>query len=169
MSAVDERVSRLLTPVVAASGLDLDAVEISKAGRRRLLRVIVDGAAGPSLDEVAEVSRAVSEALDASEVMGEQPYVLEVSTRGVGRPLELPRHWAHAVGRLVSVELRGADPLVGRVLTAGDDAATLEVDGASVRVPYPQVVVARVQVEFSRAPADEASDDVVDGDDGTEG
>jgi len=76
MSAVDERVSRLLTPVVAASGLDLDAVEISKAGRRRLLRVIVDGATGPSLDEVAEVSRAVSEALDASEVMGEQPYVL---------------------------------------------------------------------------------------------
>ena len=78
-------------------GLELEAVEIIPAGKRRLLRVVVDGdgpeGRGPVLDEIAEASRALSAALDSSDVVGAAAYTLEVSSRGVGRPLELPRHW----------------------------------------------------------------------------
>lgn len=103
-SPVDEsRLAGLIGPVVAAAGMDLESVRASVAGRRRLLRVVVDSDHGVSLDDAAEVSRDVSAALDATDVMGDMPYTLEVSSPGVDRPLTEPRHWRRARGRLVRV------------------------------------------------------------------
>src|SRR5215469_10062230 len=126
--------ARLLEPVIVASGLDLEDVRVSQAGRRRLLRLVVDADGGVGLDQIAEVSREVSARLDASGVMGEVPYTLEVSSPGVDRPLTEPRHWRRAQGRLVSVPLTaaaaadsgragapGRAPAIhGRVLLAGE-------------------------------------------------
>jgi ribosome maturation factor RimP len=83
-SQVDEsRLAGLIGPVVAAAGMDLESVRVSVAGRRRLLRVVVDSDHGVSLDDAADVSRDVSGALDATDVMGDVPYTLEVSSPGV--------------------------------------------------------------------------------------
>ena len=87
-----------LEPVVAALGYDLEDVTAQRAGSRQLLRVVVDGDGGISLDDIAEVSQAVSAALDESDPMGEAPYDLEVTSPGVSRPLTLPRHWRRAAG-----------------------------------------------------------------------
>ena len=84
-------------------GLDLEAVELTPAGRRRVLRVAVDKDGGVTLDDVAEATKEVSRLLDASDVMGEQPYTLEVTSPGIDRPLTLPRHWRRNAGRLVKV------------------------------------------------------------------
>src|SRR5689334_10976402 len=70
---------RVLEPVVRAAGMDLESVRVSPAGRRRLLRLVVDADGGVGLDAIAEVSREVSARLDASGAMGEVPYTLEVS------------------------------------------------------------------------------------------
>ena len=85
--------------------MDLESVRVSVAGRRRLLRVVVDSDHGVSLDDAADVSRDVSAALlDATDVIGDVPYTLEVSSPGVDRPLTEPRHWRRAAGRLVRVK-----------------------------------------------------------------
>ena len=97
----------LLAPVMRAVGLDLESVRIGTAGRRRLLRVIVDADGGVSLDDIALVSREVSARLDGTGAMGDAPYTLEVSSPGVDRPLTEPRHWRRAAGRLVRVPLAG--------------------------------------------------------------
>ena len=68
-------------------------MEITPAGKRRILRIAVDKDGGVTLDDVAEATREISRVLDASDAMGEQPYTLEVTSRGVDRPLTLPRHW----------------------------------------------------------------------------
>src|ERR1700709_715090 len=91
----------LLTPGVLASGADLEDVPVSRAGSRSLVRVIIDRDGGLDLDAVAEVSHAVSAALDADEDVMPGAFVLEVSTPGVDRPLTHPRHWRRARGRLV--------------------------------------------------------------------
>src|SRR5499427_9833785 len=98
-------VARLLEPVITAAGMDLETVRVSPAGRRRLLKLVVDADGGVGLDEIAEVSREVSVRLDASGAMGEGPYTLEVSSPGVDWPLTEPRHWRRAKGRLVSAPL----------------------------------------------------------------
>jgi ribosome maturation factor RimP len=166
MSAVDERVRSVVEPVVRAAGLDLEDVLLSAAGRRRVLRVVVDGDNGAPMDVVAEVARAVSDVLDSSDVMGGQPYVLEVSSPGVDRPLTAPRHWRRSVRRLVKVDLIGGGELIGRVESADDEGADLLVDQDSRRVHYSDVSRARVQIEFSRSDGPDVADvDDVDDED----
>jgi ribosome maturation factor RimP len=135
----------ILEPVVAAAGYDLEDVELSVAGRRSVVRVVVDRDGGVDLDAIADVSRTVSEALDAADALGESPYVLEVTSRGVDRPLTEPRHWRRNVGRLVEV-----DGTTGRVLEATDQGVTLEVDGARRDVTHDELGAGTIIVEFSR-------------------
>lgn len=148
------RLHQVLAPVVAAAGLDLEDVEVQVAGRRSVVRVLVDRDGGVTLDDVAEVSRTVSEALDSLDAS--EPgllagaYVLEVGSPGVDRPLTEPRHWRRAVGRLVRVTRSGQADLTGRVVRADDTSAALDVDGTEVVVPLSEVGKALVQVEFSR-------------------
>ena len=149
-----DSVRAVLAPVVQAGGYDLEDVEVQPAGRRRLLRVIVDSDEGVSLDAVAELSQAISTALDDSEAMGESPYVLEVSSPGVDRPLTLPRHWRRAVGRLVRVDLADGSSVRGRLLEADEVGALVDQSGEEHRVAYTVVRRATVQVEFSRPAGD---------------
>lgn len=158
--AARARVESVLTRPLAALGLDVEAVELSPAGSRRVLRVAVDKDGGVTLDDIADATRAVSSVLDdseeAAEVLGERAYTLEVTSRGVDRPLTLPRHWRRNLGRLVKVALDGGESVTGRIVTADDTGATLEIAGASRRVEYPQVGRALVQVEFNRRAEEES-------------
>lgn len=148
--AETESVSSVLTTPLAELGLDLEAVELAAAGNRRVLRVAVDQDGGVTLDDVAEAARAVSAALDESEVLGERPYTLEVTSRGVDRPLTLPRHWRRNADRLVKVTTVDGEKLTGRITDSDDDAATLDVDGTERRIGFADVAKALVQIEFNR-------------------
>jgi ribosome maturation factor RimP len=150
-----ERIEAELVAPLAARGLDVEAVEITPAGKRRVLRVAVDKDGGVTLDDVAEATREVGRLLDESDVMGEQPYTLEVTSRGVDRPLTLPRHWRRNLDRLVKVTLDDGSVVTGRVVAAGDDAASLDVSGKSREIPYDDVQKALVQVEFNRKQKDD--------------
>jgi len=104
--AVRDRIEHELAAPLSALGLDVEAVELTPAGKRRILRVAVDGDDGVTLDDVADATRTVSDVLEASDVMGEHPYTLEVTSRGVDRPLTLPRHWRRNADRpLVRLKL----------------------------------------------------------------
>jgi ribosome maturation factor RimP len=150
--AVREQIERELEGPLRALDLDVEAVELTPAGKRRILRVAVDGDNGVTLDDVADATRRVSEVLDGSDVMGEQPYTLEVTSRGVDRPLTLPRHWRRNADRLVTVTLTGGEVLTGRIGASDDNAVTLDVDGAAREISYDEVAKALVQIEFNRKP-----------------
>jgi len=142
-----------IAQAVADSGVDLEDVEISSAGKRRVVRVIVDADNGVDLDAVAAVSRAVSERLDATEVLADGPYTLEVTSPGINRPLQTQRHWARAHDRLVNVTFAdGSSPLTGRVRDAESESATLDTPDGPAVVRYADVAKAVVQVEFNRKP-----------------
>jgi ribosome maturation factor RimP len=154
-------------PVVAAAGYDLEELVVTPAGRRSVVRVVVDRDEGVTLDDIADVSKAVSEVLDTNDDGMGPPYVLEVTSPGVDRPLTDPRHWRRNVGRLVVVGVgpQGAvEQLTGRVTAVDDAGVTLAVEakgkpGARKRppeprqVPWAQLGAGRVQVEFGRADA----------------
>jgi ribosome maturation factor RimP len=143
----------LLDPVVRAAGMDLESVRVGAAGRRRLLRVVVDSDGGAGLDEIADVSREISARLDASDAMGDVAYTLEVSSPGIDRPLTQPRHWRRARGRLVATPLAGAaegEQVTGRVAAASDTGVTLAVEGHYREFTYAQLGPGRVQVEFGK-------------------
>ena len=150
-----EHLLDLLGPVVAAIGYDLEDVLVSAAGRRSMVRVIVDADGGIDLDAVAAVSRTVSDALDADAEDPASPralagaYVLEVSSPGVDRPLTEPRHWRRATGRLVTMQ-KGEVTLTGRVTAVDDDGVQFDVDGAARTLAWADLGRGKVQVEFNR-------------------
>jgi ribosome maturation factor RimP len=170
-----------IEPVVGAAGYDLEELVVTPAGRRSVVRVVVDRDEGVSLDDIAEVSRAVSAVLDENDGdLGRTPYVLEVTSPGVDRPLTDPRHWRRNTGRLVTVAIGpsgGTEQVTARVSAVDDDGVTLAVEaqgkpGARKRapverqVPWTELGAGRVQVEFGRpgtgqddGPDDEPDDD----------
>jgi ribosome maturation factor RimP len=156
-------VRAVAAPAVASAGLVLQDVTLTPAGRRRVLRVVVDlpedTVGGVPVDAIAQASHAVSAALDDSDVMGATPYVLEVSSPGVDRPLTERRHWRRARGRLVTAVLVDGGEVRGRLTDTTDGG--IVVDGSAVG--WAALRTGRIEVEFSRS-ADDTADDTADED-----
>ena len=158
--AVSPNLRPILEPVVTSMGLDLEDVQLRPAGRRTLVRVLVDQDGGVDLDTVAEASQAIGDVLDESNAMGESPYVLEVSSPGVDRPLTEARHWRRNATRNVKIELKDGNTIVGRIVGISEDDAINEnnlitikmADKAETETTINMNDVARaiVQVEFGR-------------------
>ena len=149
-STTDGPLEELLAPVVAASGLELDSVTRTRSDAMPLLRVVVEapiGADGIDSDTLADVSRAVSKALDAADPIDGE-YLLEVSTPGAERELTKVGHWKRQVGRLVRVKLRAGGYVSGRVIDAGETSATIDVDGEATTIDYQDMRKVRSRVDF---------------------
>ncbi|HEY5836687.1 ribosome maturation factor RimP [Streptomyces sp.] len=166
-----ERLRALLEPLVAKAGLELEEVKVSAAGNRRQLLVVVDADEGVHLDTLAEVSREFSQALDASDAMGDAEYLLEVTSPGTDRPLTEPRHFRRNTGRLVKLQLKERGELIARIMTVDDSGLDLEVPGVKGRKPKParadfaEIARARVEIEFNRKAGE---DQAAEGDESTE-
>lgn len=153
VDAREQQVAELATPIASARGADVEFVTIRRAGRRTVVVVAVDADGGISLDDIAALTPELSAALDETDLMGEAPYTLEVSSPGVHRPLTLPRHWRRNVNRVVRVQRAEGGTVTGRVMHCDDDCVTLTVDGAALVLAYTDVVKAVVQVEFGQGGA----------------
>jgi ribosome maturation factor RimP len=169
--SVKDQIRPAVEGPLSGLGLLVEDVAVTPVGKRRLVRIWIDrevpaggsdtttATAPLSLEEVADATRAVSDALDGSDVMGEQPYTLEVTSPGVDRPLTEPRHFRRNVTRLVALTPTEGEPVTGRIVRAGEGSvgievpATKKVPARSVEFMYADVSRAVVQVEFSRGPA----------------
>ncbi|MER6182636.1 ribosome maturation factor RimP [Streptomyces sp. NPDC001652] len=151
-----ERLRELLEPLVSSQGLDLEEISVDSVGRKRVLSVVVDSDTGADLDQIADVSRALSAKLDETNAMGEGEYTLEVGTPGAERPLTEHRHYVRAVGRLVKFQLTESGEVIARILEVDDEGLDVEVPGVkgrkatSRRLAFSDIDRARVQVEFNR-------------------
>lgn len=154
-----EQLSAGLRPTVqaavAAVGFDLEDMEVRQAGRRTLLRVVVDADSGVGLDDIARLSRQVSAELDERDALLGGSYTLEVTSPGVERPLTAARHWRRAHLRAVEIRLVDGRTLTGRVGDAGADDVRVLVDGVVRDVRYTDVERAVVRVEFRSPPQSE--------------
>ena len=129
-------------------GLDLEDVEIKSAGKHSIVQVSIDKDGGINLDEVAQISNQISEALDAKEVLGEKPYTLEVGSPGIDRALTLPRHWRRNNGRLVKINF-GSNSEIGRIIESDEEKVSLEVKGKTRLINFDKIDKAFIQVEFN--------------------
>lgn len=140
----------VLQPVAEGRGLFLESVSVGAQGRRRLVRVVVDlpdGPGGVGSDALAEVSHAVSTALDEADVI-DGSYLLEVSTPGTDRPLREPRHFRRALGRLVRVRTQSGERVRGRIVDSDDDGVVFDVDGVRRHVAYAELTEGVVELEL---------------------
>jgi ribosome maturation factor RimP len=167
-TTLNDRLQELLEPLAAKAGADLEEVKVARIGGSRVLEVVVDADGGVDLDTVAELSREFGEALDATDLMGEAEYRLEVGSPGAERLLTQPRHWRRAVTRLVKAQLAAGGEVTGRVLESDDEGVLLEIPpvkgrgkATERRLAFAEVAKARVQLEFNRKDS-AAEEEIVD-------
>jgi ribosome maturation factor RimP len=139
---------QILEPIASNMGLDLEDVEIKSAGKHSIVQVSIDKDGGINLDEVAQISNQISEALDAKDVLGEKSYTLEVGSPGIDRALTLPRHWRRNIGRLVKINF-GSNSEIGRIIESDDEKVSLEVKGKTRSINFDKIDKAFIQVEFN--------------------
>lgn len=154
----DEIVARLqpaVTETVGSVGFDLEELDVQQAGRRRLVKVVIDADDGVGLDDIADVSRALSKVLDQHEHVLAGSYTLEVTSPGVDRPLTKQRHWRRARNRLVTIRKSDGGELTARVGPADDGEVAVLVGGEVRRLAYDDIERAVVEVEFQQPPAEE--------------
>lgn len=175
MSTADQ-IRAAIEPALLPHGLVVEDVSVTPAGKRRVVRVLVDtdisglddaDTSSPvpplSLDTVADATRAVSDILDEGDLVEGGAYTLEVSSPGVGRGLATRDQLRRQVGRLVEVA-HAEGTVTGRLVAVAADSVTLEVAATrktparSETLDLDAIQRATVQVEFSRASADEPQD-----------
>lgn len=165
MAASGDTLKAGLVGPLSELGVDVETVDVQKAGRRHVVRIVVDRDGGIDLDLVADVSRRASELLDAPPLseMLPGPFVLEVTSPGVDRPLTEARHWRRALTRLVEVTMTDGTTMVGRVTAVpSDDEIVITTDAREIVLTRSGVQRAVVQVEFNRPEVD--ADEAVDSD-----
>ena len=169
--AMTQRVREAAEPVVTAAGLVLEGVEVARAGKRSVVRLVIDlheDAVGRlDLDALADASRDIGTALDETDAVAGE-YTLEVSTPGTSRPLTEVRHFKRARTRLVRLTLAGGGSAFGRlqavedgtlVLGPVDPATGRDTAGEPARVSMADVVRGAVEVELSRVTDDHTDEE----------
>jgi ribosome maturation factor RimP len=147
-----KQVIELLDGEFARAGYEIEDVAIDTAARPPRITIVADGDEPLDLDSIAALSRASSEMLDRIDT---PPYVLEVTSPGVDRPLTTEKHYRRARGRKVELTLSDGSLLTGRLgETRGGTVRLVVREGAkanfSIReLPVDGITKAVVQVEFS--------------------
>jgi ribosome maturation factor RimP len=152
----------LVTPVCAAAGVDLVQVRHLREPEGTVLRVLIElpgadkaepGAAGITLEDCRRVSRALSDVLDADELIIPGQYRLEVSSPGVERPLVKAVDFERYAGREVQVSTK--TPIEGRknfsgVLGGlrGDQVLLRDSKGEDLALPLDGVAKAHLVFRF---------------------
>jgi ribosome maturation factor RimP len=144
---VRDRIAAAITPTIEASGAFLEDVTLVRAGKKSLLTVIVDNEVGLNLDQVTEVSRNISELVEALPEMGSTPFTLEVTSPGIDRPLTMPRHWRKNKGRLIKVTKLDGSVVEGRIGESTESSVLVD----DVDFQFADIKKAIVQIEFKAA------------------
>jgi len=140
VTALPSHVLELAERAASSHGVEVLELKLRGQGRGRVLSVILDADGPVEADVVERVSKDLSRALDQDDPL-QGSYTLEVTTPGLGRPLQSARDFRRQRGHEVSiVSGDAASSVQGVVLDADDQAVTLDVDGSQVQVPLSDVV-----------------------------
>ena len=141
-----EEISAVITPALTSLGFYLEDLNITSAGKRSLLTVIVDADRHLSLDEVTVATKAISEIVENIPALGSTPFTLEVTSPGIDRPLTKTRHWRKNINRLVKIVLLDGSQITGRIKQAGESAATID----EIVINYLDIKRANLEIEFKQ-------------------
>ena len=142
-----EEIAAAITPTIEGLGFYLEDLNITSAGRRSMLTVIVDGDTHLTLDQVTSVTKAIGEIVENIQSLGQTPFTLEVTSPGIDRPLTKPRHWKKNIDRLVKVVLQDTSEVKGRIKDSNQETATID----DKLIKFAEVKRATLEVEFKQA------------------
>lgn len=143
---LQHRIDTAIRSVLHHEGVELVDVEWFHMGKRGLVRLYIDKNGGVTIRDCASISSVVGDILDAENIV-EGPYVLEVSSPGLERPLKSRSDFERSLGRTVKITLKSGGVTVGRLLECREAIFVVDVDGQLVEIPADSIVKARLELE----------------------
>lgn len=141
-----QQVAAAITPAIESLGFYLEDINITSAGKRSMLTVIVDGDTHLSLDQVTVATKAISEIVENLPTLGNNPFTLEVTSPGLDRPLTKPRHWRKNQDRLIKIILNDGKEINGRI----KDSTESSVNVDEHVINYADIKRATLEIEFKK-------------------
>ncbi len=99
-----DRVEALAQELAQGFGYEIVDVDYVKEGPNWYLKVFADKEGGFSINDCVDLSHALEERLDGEDPI-ENPYILEVSSPGLDRPLKKDKDFTRSIGKLVEIRL----------------------------------------------------------------
>ncbi|MCI1290678.1 MAG: ribosome maturation factor RimP [Lactobacillus sp.] len=158
MSKIIEKVTQAVEPVITAHGCELVDAEYVKEQGQNYLRLYLDRQPGGiDLQTISELTEPVSNLLD--EIKPDpfpEPYVLEMSSPGLERPIKTAKDWERAKGAFIHVglyqKIAGSKTFEGILVDYDDDQLTLAVKQGSqerqIDIPRKKLAQIRFAVEL---------------------
>lgn len=126
---IEKRTEELLLPILDKYGCELWDISYVRERDEYFLRIYIDKEGGIMIDDCADVSRALSDALDAEDII-DDAYTLEVSSPGLGRKLVKDREFDRSIGRDVDIKFYkntgGAKEITGKLVSYDAGSITIE-------------------------------------------
>ncbi|MBI5561602.1 MAG: ribosome maturation factor RimP [Deltaproteobacteria bacterium] len=151
-AGLEDRIKTIAEPILASLELELVHVEYITEHGSRILRVYIDKPGGVTLDDCADVSRALGAALDVEDPIHER-YALEVSSPGLDRPLVKEADYVRFAGK--KARIRTKEAVDGRrnfkAVIGGAVSGVISVtdfDGRGFDIAFTNIEKARLEVEI---------------------
>ncbi len=151
LAAMASDLHKELVPHLSDTEFILEEVDIRKAGRRLLVQISFDSENVLNLDDIASVSRKVDHIIEDENLLGDRAFTLEVSSRGIDRPLTHIRHFRKNVSRMVEVSTDD-ETFIDRIKSV--DGTTIEFESHS-SIELSAIKNALVQIEFKKLDSNE--------------
>jgi len=146
-----EEVQQVVEPILRSQGFELVDVEYRREPQGWVLRIYLDREGGVTLDDCAEVSGEIGAVLEIKDLVS-NPYVLEVSSPGLTRPLKKPEDFNKFSNRLVKIKLfeplEGQKNFKGTLLGLEGEKVHLEIEGRVYELPLQRIAKANLEIEF---------------------
>lgn len=140
---VEKRVAALVEEKIADRP-ELFLVSIKMLPNNKLI-IHVDGDEGISIQDCAAISRHVGFHLEEENTI-DKAYNLEVSSPGVGEPLQLNRQFHKNIGRDLGVKLSDGTAKEGKLIAVNEMAIEIE---EKVKEKGKKVQLVNTQIEFN--------------------
>ncbi len=150
LAETESSIVALFSPLAAELDAQVEEVRLRERENELSLEVTVDSVDGTeslSLDQVAELSRVFSDALDQEDPVS-GAYSLEVGTPGAESELKTLRHYQRNLGRTLRVKLRDGEKFEGTLTGVSATSFALATDQGSKEIEFSQVRKARPRVTF---------------------
>ncbi|MBQ7076533.1 MAG: ribosome maturation factor RimP [Lachnospiraceae bacterium] len=151
ISDYEERAEKLIQPIVDEHSFELVDVEFVKEGNDYYLRAYIDKEGGINIDDCELVSKAFEEKLDKEDFIKE-PYILEVSSPGLTRPLKKDKDFQRSIGKDIEVKtfkpIEKRKDFEGELISFDNDTVTIKEDNKEITFERKNICLIRLAFMF---------------------
>ena len=138
MASIEEKVTKLVEPIIENLGYELYDVEYAKEGKNYFLRIFIDNEKGIDLNDCEKVNDSIADILDKENYIKEQ-YFLEISSPGIERVLRKDKHLEKNIGEEVTIKLfkkdeNGKKEYLGKLKDFNQEKIVIEQEEKDVNI-----------------------------------